>query len=64
ERLIAAIPSAFSAPSAPDPHELARSLQFELKRVGCFNGEVSGNFNDDTKDRMEPIRQTHLDRCA
>jgi hypothetical protein len=49
ERLIAAIPSAFSAPSAPDPHELARSLQFELKRVGCFNGEVSGNFNDDTK---------------
>ena len=49
ERLIAAIPSAVSAAGAPDPHELARSLQFELKRVGCFNGEVSGNFNDDTK---------------
>jgi hypothetical protein len=49
ERLIAAIPSAVSVTSAPDPHELARSLQFELKRVGCFKGEVSGNFNDDTK---------------
>jgi hypothetical protein len=49
ERLIAAIPSAVSVASAPDPHELARSLQFELKRVGCFNGAVSGDFNDDTK---------------
>jgi TIR domain-containing protein len=49
ERLIAAIPSAVSVASAPDPRELARSLQFELKRVGCFNGEVSGDFNDDTK---------------
>src|ERR1700682_3241130 len=49
ERLIAAIPSVVSVVSAPDPHELARSLQFELKRVGRFKGDVSGNFNDDTK---------------
>jgi hypothetical protein len=38
-----------AATSAPDPHELARSLQFELQRVGCFRGEVNGDFNDDTK---------------
>ncbi len=34
--------------SAPDPHELARALQFELTRVGCFNGTVNGQFDDDT----------------
>jgi hypothetical protein len=33
----------------PDPHELARSLQFELKRVGCFDGIVNGEFDDATK---------------
>jgi hypothetical protein len=38
-----------AAASAPNPHELARSLQFELQRVGCFKGEVNGDFNDDTK---------------
>jgi hypothetical protein len=35
--------------SPSDPHELARSLQFELKRVGCFNGAVNGEFDDATK---------------
>jgi len=42
-----------SAPSAPasaiDPHELARSLQFELKRVGCFDAAVNGEYDDATK---------------
>jgi hypothetical protein len=33
----------------PDPHELTRSLQFELQRVGCFLGTVNGEFDDDTK---------------
>jgi hypothetical protein len=32
-----------------DPHELARSLQLEIKRVGCFNGAVNGEFDDATK---------------
>jgi hypothetical protein len=32
-----------------DTHELARSLQFELKRVGCFNGSVNGEFDDATR---------------
>jgi hypothetical protein len=35
--------------STPDPHELARALQFELMRVGCFIGKVTGDFDDDTK---------------
>jgi hypothetical protein len=37
------------AVSAPDPHELARALQFELMRVGCFVSKVNGEFDDDTK---------------
>jgi TPR repeat len=32
-----------------DPRELARALQFELKRVGCFDGVVNGEFDDATK---------------
>jgi hypothetical protein len=46
--LSAVAPSA-PAVSAPDPHELARALQFELQRVGCFSGTVNGQFDDDTK---------------
>jgi len=37
------------AVTAPDPYELTRSLQFELHRVGCFNGAVNGRFDDATK---------------
>jgi hypothetical protein len=49
--LTAAQDAALKASTAnqPDPHELARSLQFELTRVGCFNGTVSGVFDDSTK---------------
>jgi uncharacterized caspase-like protein len=32
-----------------DHHELVRSLQIELKRVGCFDGQVNGEFNDATR---------------
>ena len=35
--------------NAPDPHDLTRLLQVELTRVGCFNGTVSGDFDDATK---------------
>jgi len=38
-----------SLAAVPDPHELTRSLQFELQRVGCFLGTVNGVFDDDTK---------------
>ncbi len=53
ETRIAALVAAQAAKAAPtnpiDPHELARSLQFELKRVGCFNGAVNGEFDDATR---------------
>jgi hypothetical protein len=43
--------AALTPPAAPalDPHELARALQFELMRVGCFVGKVTGEFDDETK---------------
>ena len=52
EQIMAALTSAqktAAVASAPDPHELTRSLQFELQRVGCFNGVVNGEFDDPTK---------------
>jgi uncharacterized caspase-like protein len=32
-----------------DPHALALTLQFELKRVGCFNGALNGEYDDATR---------------
>lgn len=53
EARIAALEAAAKAAPPPaaanDLHELARSLQFELKRVGCFNGAVNGEFDDATR---------------
>jgi hypothetical protein len=51
QQLISALSAAQqpSATAVSDPHELARSLQFELKRVGCFTGVVDGEFDDPTK---------------
>ncbi len=46
---LANVAPAVPAVTAPDPHELARELQFELRRVGCFDGAVNGAFDDDTK---------------
>jgi outer membrane protein assembly factor BamD (BamD/ComL family) len=41
--------AAKAAPSnAASSQELARALQFELQRVGCFNGAVNGQFDDAT----------------
>jgi hypothetical protein len=40
-------------PAAPDLRELTRSLQFELMRVGCFNGTVNGEFDDPTKAALQ-----------
>jgi hypothetical protein len=64
EQLISTPLSAAQHPAAmvtPDPHELARSLQFELKRVGCFNGMVDGEFDDLTKSAWQQfIKLTSL----
>ena len=47
--LAAAQSTAATATNPIDPHELARSLQFELKRVGCYDGAVNGEFDDATR---------------
>jgi TIR domain len=52
EQRIASLSSAASNPipaNGPDAHEVARALQFELQRVGCFIGTVNGEFDDATK---------------
>jgi hypothetical protein len=36
-------------PAEIDPRELARALQLELKRVGCFEGAVDGEFGSITQ---------------
>ena len=40
-------------PSSPDPGEMARLLQFELQRVGCFTGAVNGEFNAPTRTALQ-----------
>jgi hypothetical protein len=52
EERIASLPATAEKPPpapGPDPHELARALQFELQRVGCFAGAVNGELDDTTK---------------
>jgi hypothetical protein len=43
--------AAFSSAAAPviERRELARLLQLELRRVGCFGGIADGEFNDSTR---------------
>ena len=38
-----------------DPHETIRSLQFELKRVGCLSGPANGEFNDATRAALRTL---------
>jgi hypothetical protein len=40
---------AAASTNAVDPHALALALQFELRRVGCFNGPLSGEYDDATR---------------
>lgn len=52
EQKVATLTAAASHASATppvDPHALALSLQFELKRVGCFSGSLSGDFDEATR---------------
>jgi outer membrane protein assembly factor BamD (BamD/ComL family) len=57
EQRVASLSAAAAAraaiPAAPDLHELTRSLQFELMRVGCFNSTVNGEFDDPTKAALQ-----------
>jgi hypothetical protein len=56
QRMAALRTEAESARTAPapviDPRELARSLQLELKRVGCFEGGVNGDFGAPSRDAL------------
>jgi hypothetical protein len=45
---VAALPE----PKAPDPRSLARSLQTELKRVGCDAGEIDGQWGDKGREAL------------
>ncbi len=42
-------PSSVSTPRNQPRHELARALQAELKRVGCYAGEVDGEWGPGSK---------------
>jgi hypothetical protein len=45
---VAAVPEV----KAPDPRSLARSLQTELKRVGCNPGEIDGQWGDKGREAL------------
>jgi uncharacterized caspase-like protein len=49
---IVALPAP-SAPAPPSPAELARSLQTELRRVGCFTGSVDGEWSKASRRSLE-----------
>ena len=50
EQHLASLSAAATKSANPsDTHELARSLQIELKRVGCFDGAANGKFDEATK---------------
>jgi hypothetical protein len=60
EARIAALEAASKGAAANqiEPHELARSLQFELKRVGCFDGAVNGEFDEATRTAWRKFAKT------
>ncbi len=50
QRMAALTVEPAKSPAEPvDSRDLARSLQLELKRVGCFDGAVNGEFGDSTR---------------
>ena len=42
-----------SAPAPPSPAELAKSVQTELRRVGCFTGSADGEWNKSSRRSLE-----------
>jgi hypothetical protein len=49
---IAALPDP-SAPAPPSSAELAKSVQIELRRVGCFTGSADGEWNKSSRRSLE-----------
>jgi uncharacterized caspase-like protein len=55
EQRVALLTPEASKPPATEPldrRQMARSLQLELKRVGCFDGAVDGEFGDSTRNAL------------
>jgi uncharacterized caspase-like protein len=52
QQKLAALPNP-SAPSAPSPAELAKSVQAELRRVGCLTGSADGEWNAASRRSLE-----------
>ena len=48
---------------AVDPHELVRSLQLELKRVGCFNGAVNASSTMQQRRRGKALPRSRPSTC-
>jgi hypothetical protein len=57
----ASLPTPGEAPAlptlAPDPPALARALQAELRRVGCYAGSADGKWGGGTKGALEAFAQ-------
>jgi hypothetical protein len=49
---LAALPDP-SAPAPPSPAELAKSVQTELRRVGCLTGDADGEWNKASRRSLE-----------
>ncbi|MBR0697378.1 caspase family protein [Bradyrhizobium lablabi] len=45
------------APAPPSQAELARSIQTELRRVGCFTGSINGEWNAESRRSLELFNQ-------
>jgi uncharacterized caspase-like protein len=53
---------AVAQPPAADPADLARSLQLELKRVGCLSGEADGVWGEQSRSALRTFaKQAGLD---
>ena len=53
----AALPADSSTRSAPNPADLARSVQAELKRVGCYSGSVDGDWSTSSRHSLEDFNK-------
>src|SRR5207237_7364378 len=53
---MAALP-ADASPTAMNPADLARSVQTELKRVGCYSGAVDGDWNTGSRRSLDQFNK-------
>jgi peptidoglycan hydrolase-like protein with peptidoglycan-binding domain len=56
--LVASLPPSNGTPTELAPDELIRRLQMELKRVGCYSGEIDGTWGGSSKSALEAFART------